>query len=78
MSYISLYNRVIKHSGLGREAPVSSLCKRFKSDPELFKRDFIVMDGEKIYLRDGCEGNYRGRLDILFILYRYNSRISKD
>ena len=59
MAYISLYNRVIKHSGLGREAPVSSLCKRFKNDPELFKRDFIVIDGERIDLREGCEGDYR-------------------
>jgi len=48
VAYISPYNRVIKHSGLGREVPVSSLCKRFKSDPELFKRDFIVIDGERM------------------------------
>jgi len=54
MAYISLYNRVIKHSGLGSEARVSSLCKRFKSDHELFKRDFIVIDGERIGLREGC------------------------
>lgn len=63
MSYISLYNRVIKHSGLGREAPVNSLCKRFKSDPELFKRDFIVIDGERICLRESYEGDYRRGLD---------------
>ncbi len=63
MAYISLYNKVIKHSGLGRKAPVSSLCKRFKSDLGLFYRDFIVIDWERIFLRESCEGEYRRGLD---------------
>lgn len=43
LAYVALYNGVIKHSGLGQQTPVSFLAKRYKEEPKLFKRDFVMI-----------------------------------
>jgi len=78
MRYISIYNTTIKHSGLGRQSPLLALRKRFESNPIVFTRDFVMIEGERISLAcdvlqtvgleenyNGFMGNYRGGLDTL-------------